>query len=365
MKRFIFLLVGFVFFSMSGWANHSNSEFDVVSNQWNYAQGQAFIFMENGIEFSVFQDGQFDFFIPNYGPNVSVNFSSANLNFSFNTGYNYNPYVQYDGYGAVIQIQNTPIFYDRYGRVNQIGNVWIDYNYHGLVSRIGGLQIYYRNNVYWRQRGFINRYNRRYVYKPWHRYYAIPAVQYCLISPIPYRQYYKPVRHIYYRPYQNNVRHFNFDRQNPTARHRANRSNRSYTQSPINNRERQIRSNVEKQNREIRRTRNAGVAKSSRTNVKRDVSISRNSTMISETNNRTNRNLTSRNIRTDRVTENDRNDKSNKVYRSRTSHNSKKVDRKPSTRQTSVTNKRSASNRTVNKSSRTKSSSASNNRSRR
>ena len=106
MKRFIFLLVGFVFFSTSAWANHSN--------YLNFNQGQSFIFMENGIEFSVFQDGQFDFFMPNYGPNVNIqqDMPTANFSFSFNTGYNYNPYVQYDGYGAIIQIENTPIFYD-------------------------------------------------------------------------------------------------------------------------------------------------------------------------------------------------------------------------------------------------------------
>ncbi|MBS3737420.1 hypothetical protein [Mesohalobacter halotolerans] len=217
MKRFIFSLVGFVFFSTSGWANHSN--------HMNFNQGHSFIFMEKGIEFSVFQDGQFDFYLPNYGPNVNVGFSSSNLTFSFNTGFNYNPYVQYDAYGAVIQIQNTPIFYDRFGRVNQVGNVLIYYNNYGFVSRIGGMQVFYRSNVFWRQRGFINHFNRRYVWRPWHRYYALPPAQYCLLSPHPYRQYYRLVRHIYYRPYRNNVRHFNFNRHNPHIRKRANRSN--------------------------------------------------------------------------------------------------------------------------------------------
>jgi hypothetical protein len=236
MKRFIFLLVGFVFFSTSVWANHSN--------YLNFNQGQSFIFMENGIEFSVFQDGQFDFFMPNYGPNVNVGFNNANVNFSFNTGFNYNPYVQYDSFGAIIQIQNTPIFYDYYGRVNQIGNVPVFYNNFGFVHRVGGLSIFYRNNIFWRQRGFINQFNQRYVWRPWHQFYAIPVNQFCLLSPNPYRQFYNPVRHVYYRPYINNVR--NFNRNNNNVRQRANRSNQRYAQTPRNSAERQIRSNVER-----------------------------------------------------------------------------------------------------------------------
>jgi hypothetical protein len=65
--------------------------------------------MENGIEFSIFKDGQFDFYLPNHGPSINVGGSIAN--FSFNTGFDYNPYVQYDSYGAIVQIENTPVFY--------------------------------------------------------------------------------------------------------------------------------------------------------------------------------------------------------------------------------------------------------------
>lgn len=291
MRRFIFLLAGFVFFSTSGWANHSNSEFNNSVNNWNFNQTQSFIFMENGIEFSVFQDGQFDFFIPNYGPNVHAGFGNGNVNFSFNTGFNYNPYVQFDSFGAIIQIENTPIFYDHFGRVNQIGSVPIFYNNFGFVHRIGGLRIFYRNNIFWRQRGFINVFNRGYVWRPWHRFYAIPPANFCLISVHPYRQFYAPVRHIYYRPYVNNVRHFNFNRNNPNVNLRANnvRSNHRYVQTPRTRAERQIRSNVERQNREITRTRNESIAyeANDRTNLRNN----RNSRSVDDANVRQSTNI--------------------------------------------------------------------------
>lgn len=301
MKRFIFLLAGFVFFSTSVWANHSNFRDNLSSNYWNTNQNQSFIFMENGIEFSVFQDGQFDFFIPNQGPNVSAGFSSSHINFSFNTGYNYNPYVQYDNFGAIIQIQNTPIFYDYYGRINQIGHINILYNNAGFVHRIGGLQVFYRNNVVWRQSGFINHINRGYVWRPWHRYYSLPAAQFCVLSPQPYRRFYRPVRHIYYRPYINNHRNFNVNgRYTRTRQSALNTRSQRYAQSPRNSTERTIRSNVQKRHREISRARDARMTRAHRSQTRNEaVTTGRNTRpMTIGRTERADRNVNSRENRT-------------------------------------------------------------------
>jgi len=73
--------------------------------------GNAYIFVEDGVEFSVFPDGQFDFVYLGQ-PKTQVVISSPNVNINFNSGYNYDAYVQYDDYGAVIQIETVPIFYD-------------------------------------------------------------------------------------------------------------------------------------------------------------------------------------------------------------------------------------------------------------
>lgn len=264
MKRLAVLLAGFIFTSMSGWAN-----------DWNSNSNQAFIFTENGIEFSVFQDGQFDFFIPNSGPNVSAGFRTSNVNFSFNTGYNYNPYVQYDSYGAVIQIQNTPIFYDNFGRIHQVGSIYMDYTSLGRLNRIGGLQLFYRNNMLWRQSGFINHINRSYVWRPWHNYYAMPAAQFNLIGYYPYRQFYVPVRHIYYRPYINNNRHFTFNRHQTNYRRGANSTrSQAYAQSPRTRAERNLRSNVQRRHKEINASRNSRLSSANTTRRENSRSIS-------------------------------------------------------------------------------------------
>lgn len=189
-----------------------NAEIATTINNSLYASkhkgyGNSFIFMEGNIEFSVFPDGQFDFYVPNYGPKGSLSINTPHLSFSFNTGYDYGPYVQYDDYGAIIQIENVPIYYDYYGRISQAGNVKIHYNNFGRVSRIGGLYVYYdKHHRFTRYTGYINAYNRTYVYQPWHHYYTVPVYEYRVVYTKPYRKYYKPVRYTYYRPYVNNYR---------------------------------------------------------------------------------------------------------------------------------------------------------------
>lgn len=171
--------------------------------------GNKFIFVEGGIEFSVFPDGQFDFvYLGNQGTEVTI--STPNVAVSFNSGYNYDAYVQYDSYGAVIQIEDTPIYYDEYGRIIQAGNVTIRYNNRRLVQ-VGGLYVHYNPyGHYSHYSGYINVYNRYYVYRPWHVYYSIPHYSYCLVYTHPYRRYYTPVRYSYshHRRYYNSGRSY-------------------------------------------------------------------------------------------------------------------------------------------------------------
>ncbi len=167
--------------------------------------GNSFIFVENGITFSVYPDGEFDFYIDeraNYGASINTRHASI----TFNSGFDYDPYVQYDDYGAVIQVENVPIYYDYYGRVDQIGDVNIRYR-NGRLYRLGSMHVFYNNNGYYDYHtGYINAYNRYYEYRPFHGYFARPALGFCLVFNRPYRQYYSPVRYTYYRPYRSNHR---------------------------------------------------------------------------------------------------------------------------------------------------------------
>lgn len=185
----------------------------------NRYDGNAYIFVEGGVEFSVFQDGQFDFIYlgPQQGSEVII--STPNVDMSFNSGYDYEAFVQYDAYGAVVQVEQVPIFYDEFGRIVQAGTVDISYRNRRLV-RVGGLNIHYNNfGHFGYATGFINPFNRFYVFRPWHVFYVSPIFASCVVWDNPYRRYYTPFRYSYYshvefynnrniRPYNNGRRYF-------------------------------------------------------------------------------------------------------------------------------------------------------------
>ncbi|MDM9631857.1 hypothetical protein [Robiginitalea aurantiaca] len=198
MKNLVFFLTALVF----GTGTSYGAEMAATVSSVN---SRSFIFTEGDITFSVYPDGEFDFYLNN-----QVGFQAGVIGgqgaISFNAGYNYNPYVQYDDFGAVIQISQLPVYYDYYGRVNRIGNIHMTYR-NGRLYRLGGMRIYYNGFGYYNYHlGYINPYNRVYVYQPFHSYFVRPAAAYCMVYPQPYRHYYNPVRYTYYRPYHNNVR---------------------------------------------------------------------------------------------------------------------------------------------------------------
>ena len=202
MKKFVpFLAV--LFLTAFGAKAATTSEDRLVPN-YVRGYGNSFIFVENGVTFSVYPDGEFDFYIDNR-VNVGVGARIGNVGITFNSGFDYNPFVQYDDYGAIIQVENVPVFYDYYGRVSQIGGVDVWYR-NGRVRRVGGLNVFWNGNVFSHYTGYINRWNRFYVYRPFHRWFARPAVGFCSVWDVPYRRYYNPVRYTWYRPYRDNFR---------------------------------------------------------------------------------------------------------------------------------------------------------------
>ena len=164
----------------------------------------AFIFVERGVEFAVFPDGQFDFF---FNSRKNFNRIPPHINYSYNSGYNYGPFVQYDDFGAVIQIENVPVYYDYYGRIIQAGRVQIRYNAFGMVNRIGNMFVNYNPyRQFTHTSGYINSRNVHYVYRPWHDYYMRPNSHFAVVYNEPYRLYYEPNRMRYnsYKKYYHN-----------------------------------------------------------------------------------------------------------------------------------------------------------------
>ncbi len=191
----ITLILALVFIGVSASANASKATF----SPFNY--GEAFIFIEGGVEFAVYPNGEFDFhYNPRFLNTSLMHIPHPGRNISYNSGYNYDAFVQYDDYGAVIQVEHVPVYYDHYGRILQAGDVIIRYNNRGLISRVGNMSIRYnRFNQPIRYVGVINHYNTRYVYRPWHQYYMRPHTNYRVVYFEPYRAYYEPVRMNYYQ----------------------------------------------------------------------------------------------------------------------------------------------------------------------
>lgn len=185
-----------------GWSASANS--DKIANFSPYNYGESFIFVEGDVEFAVYPNGEFDFYYnPQFSGHSGNYISTPRENISYNAGYNYDLYVQYDDYGAVIQIENVPVYYDYYGRIIQAGNVYINYNSRGNIVRVGNMHVRYnRFNQPIRYIGSINQYNSRYVYQPWHQYYMRPHQDYRVVYYQPYRAYYEPSR-INYIQYSN------------------------------------------------------------------------------------------------------------------------------------------------------------------
>ena len=102
-------------------------------------------FMERGIEFFVFANGEFDF---NTRPQDSQGDyfykTAGKRTSSIERGrpVNYGTLIEHDSFGRVRRIGNTFINYDSRDRVNRIGTVYMRYNRVGLLQ-VGGLKIVY------------------------------------------------------------------------------------------------------------------------------------------------------------------------------------------------------------------------------
>ena len=115
-------------------------------------------FLENGIKFYVYPNGEFDF-------NTNVRSRYTNR-YVYRNGQRYNrrfPYnsarISRDYLGRIKRIGRTSISYNRYGKISRIGSKFIDYR-HRRMTRVGGLQIKYNRYGNVQYFGHVkNRYN--------------------------------------------------------------------------------------------------------------------------------------------------------------------------------------------------------------
>lgn len=254
MRNKILIFVTFVFVSLGAFATTNT----LKHNLYNNSYGDSFTFVERGVTFSVFQNGEFDFYI-NPRNDFQIGYRNRNVNISFNSGYNYDAYVQYDAYGAIIQVEDIPIYYDYYGRVRRIGNINLSYQY-GRLARLGGMFVHYDNYGYYSYyTGYINNYNRTYSYHPYHNYFSRPLFEFRVVSYKPYRSHYNPNRYRYYRDHSRNTysrKNYKRNGYNTRKRVATNRIPKRKNDSYNNTRRNNTRSYTSS-NRTIRNTRNS------------------------------------------------------------------------------------------------------------
>lgn len=139
MKKSILLTMALatIVFTTTVYSNNKSADEIILHSRYN---NDMVSFVEKGVEFYVFLNGDFDF-----------NTNTYHYRYErprFHIDYNYN--------GQVRRIGNIRIKYDRRGNVKRIGNVRIKYKY-GQLIRVGKLKVKYNR---WGEPRFIGRVNR-------------------------------------------------------------------------------------------------------------------------------------------------------------------------------------------------------------
>jgi hypothetical protein len=132
MKKGILILIGMFIMVSNTKAKTDNNTPNNFGAHYNYKDAVNFI--ERGIEFFIFTNGDFDF-------NINQNDSHYDYNESRNKNNN-GVRINRDYRGRITRIENTFINYDFKGNVSRIGSVFIRY-YRDRLVKVGDLRIRY------------------------------------------------------------------------------------------------------------------------------------------------------------------------------------------------------------------------------
>lgn len=115
MKKGIFLLAGLLLLAVNVEAKNTENPVEKIGFSTKYYNSVSFV--ERGIRFDVFLNGDFDY-------------EAIRRNYRYNKRRNRSHRIR--------------ISRDYKGRINRVGNVWIRYDYRGNVRRIGSVYMQYR-----------------------------------------------------------------------------------------------------------------------------------------------------------------------------------------------------------------------------
>lgn len=114
---------------------------DFITTRFSFDEPISFI--ERGIEFFVFANGEFDFNTRPDDSNGDFNYRKAgNKTAERGNPTNFGVVIEQDSFGRVRRVGNTFINYDYADRVSRIGSIYLKYNRFAL-SQIGGMKLVY------------------------------------------------------------------------------------------------------------------------------------------------------------------------------------------------------------------------------
>jgi hypothetical protein len=175
MKKSTLLVAGLLFAASLAYASETTTFSGNPTPYHNhgpvdYRDAEPIVFLERGIEFMVFPNGELDF---NTEPSINNGGHSGSFyRRSVTNNTNRGTRVDHDSKGRVRRVGNVFINYDYAGRVKRIGNIYMDYGRYGL-TQIGYLRLMYDNFGHITDAiGYINQANRYYVYEPCNHTYG-------------------------------------------------------------------------------------------------------------------------------------------------------------------------------------------------
>jgi hypothetical protein len=142
------LLLGVFAFANTNEVNNVQTN-SLENGRYRYMQPLKFV--ERGVEFFIFPNGEFDFNThPRYrrsrghGAHINISYGAPRAYRSNYLG-NRSVRIEHDHLGRVRRVGNVFINYDVHGRIKRIGSVYM--NYHNrMLANIGGLHIFYSRN---------------------------------------------------------------------------------------------------------------------------------------------------------------------------------------------------------------------------
>jgi hypothetical protein len=143
MKTITLLVASAVLFGTT--ANATVISHNTVEVNNRFDANEPISFIERGIEFLVFPNGDFDFNTRPQDTQGAYYYKKAGNTTGTSTArraQNYGVIIEHDSFGRVRRVGNTFINYDNRDRVNRIGSVFMKYNRRTLIQ-IGGMALVY------------------------------------------------------------------------------------------------------------------------------------------------------------------------------------------------------------------------------